>query len=155
MTELLTNPSAQYIRDHVLWRARLNDDRVIYQYDIEDEPSSWLKLKRYLDVNRDKYIVDLYLMFRDHYEFIGSDARFFFFSYKLLGHVISGYHQGFYIGGCGNDVERIHCKHFVVPELLLTEEDVRDGKSAICNRGIIAHPDYIALFEKYHDDEKI
>lgn len=152
MIELLTNPSSQYLRDNVLWRVRLNNDLVIFQNDIDDEPSSWIKLKRYLDINRDKYIVDMHFMFRDHYEFIGSNKNFFFFSYKALGHFVSGFQQSFYIGGCGSDIDKIYCKHFIIPELLLTEEDVRDGKSIICNRGIIAHPDYIELFEKYHND---
>lgn len=152
MTELLTNPSPQYLRDHILWRVRLNDDRVIYQHDIDGEPSSWLKLKRYLDEYRDQYISDMHFVFRDHYEFIGSDMKFFFFSHKALGHFASGFQQAFYIGGCGNDIDKINCKHFIVPELLQTEEDVRDGRSIICNRGIIAHPDYIGLFEKYHND---
>jgi hypothetical protein len=152
MSELLTNPSAQYLRDHVLWRVRLNNDKVVYQHDTEGEPSSWLNLKNYLDANRDQYIVDMHFVFRDHYEHIGYDAKFFFFTHKVLGHFATEYHQAFYVGGCGNDIKEISCKHFVIPDLLMIETDVRHGKSKLCNRGIIAHPDYIGLFDQYYDE---
>jgi hypothetical protein len=34
----------------------------------------------------------------------------------------------------------------------MIETDVRHGKSKLCNRGIIAHPDYIGLFDQYYDE---
>lgn len=150
MTELFTNPSSQYLRDNVVWIAQLNDGQLVYRKDYPNQPSSWLNLKRYLDENRDKYILDLSVMFRDNRQFIGRDANFFFFTYKVLGNLVSGSEHFFFVAGCGNEINKISCKHFRVPELLIVEEDDRDGREH--NRGTIAHPNYIGLFEEYYDD---
>ncbi len=151
----MTNPSAQYLRDNVLWRVQLNDETIIYQNDIDGEPSSWMKLKHYLDENRDKYIINMHILFRDHYEHIGSNMPFFFFSFKILGQFGGGFPQRFYLAGCGESFDSIRVKHFIVPELLLSDEDIRDALSKQCNRGIIAHPDYISLFDDYYDEQKV
>lgn len=152
MTDFLTSPTSEYIRNNVLWRVVLNDGLTIYQNDNINQPSSWLLLKRYLDKNRDKYIQYFHLMFRDHYEHVGSNLKFFFFTQKALGHFGTGFNQEFYVAGCGDDINKIHCTHFIVPDLIIAEQDIRIGTSKLCNRGIISHPDYIHLFEKYHDE---
>lgn len=152
MPRLMTNPPNEYIIHNPLWRVTLNNGVYIYQNDYQHSESSWLVLKKFLDNNRDKYITEMCFLFRDHFEGIGYNQPFFFFTKKMLAGFGSEHTQQFYVGGAGTLEDGIKTKHFIVPELILKEEDTRDVMAESCRRGVIAHPDYRHLFDEYYDE---
>lgn len=146
---MLTNPSREHIVHNTLWVVDLNDGRRIYQDDANE--SSWLDLKRYLYDNRDYYITNMFLQFRDHYESVGYEKDYYFFSKKLLGQFGGINIYSYYVAGISENGKTMVVKHYKIPDLIIDETDVRDISHGQYNRNIIVHPDYLVNFaeDKY------
>ena len=119
----------------VYWLATLNDHTKVYRNDI-GEKDSWLVFKEFLN-DSDKYITGLHFFFRDNYVEIGWNKSAFFFT-KMIKGEYGGSTQFFFCGGYLNDDGKsVHIKKYVLPELLIMEEEDRNINDPTLERGLI------------------
>ncbi len=96
---------------------------------------SWLELKQWLHENPNVHIVGLWFRFRDNVVEIAVGERDYFFSYASLAWA-GGPTQSQFIGGYLEDgwVKR---KKYIVPEILLVEEDEISETAVHVQKGLI------------------
>lgn len=96
---------------------------------------SWLELKAWLAVNENVHITGMYFRFRDNLVTIGEGPGTYFFSYGGIAWC-GGPTQKQFIGGI-LDGEYVKRKKYVVPELLLIEEDEVHVSTDYLQKGLI------------------
>lgn len=134
---ICTSVSTLDIIQKVLWCANLNNDITVYRNDKDNEPDSWLQLKEYIQSNDDVYIKSLYFRFRDNYVTIKDNASAFFFTKSISMWYGSNNHQEYFMGGYLTNDNKIHIKKFILPELILKEEEYRHFDDPTIQRGLI------------------
>ncbi len=121
------------------WVVDLSNNERIYRNDIGDR-DSWLVLKDYLKKNN-LNINALYFKFRDNWQCIARDKKAFFFTKMVKATYGTDNTQYFFCGGYLSD-EGTHVvvKKYILPEILLMEEEYRDINDLTLDRGIYWNP---------------
>lgn len=110
----------------VIWIAILNDGTIVYQDDHRPDSSpasAWLRLKNYcLETN--KYITNIKLRFRSHWEHCPPNKDGYMFIKSALGHLNSDITIGYYIIGYIEN-NKLYVEKYRVPELIKELEEER------------------------------
>lgn len=122
------------------WIITLSDGRKVYQDDERpglSEPSTWKRLKTFLQENPELSVIGMTVGFRDNIINVGDNADGYYFCKAALGDLFSGANMGFYVCGTLKDGE-LHVKRRKIPELIVVEEEQRDpltaGDCLICRK---------------------
>jgi hypothetical protein len=119
--------TAEDKRERPYWVVSLFNGESIFQYDFDadgNHVNSWRELKSYVEENK-LSIEGAWLWFRDHSEEIGVGKAGYFFIYSVLADAFSGEHRYSYVCGTLEEDGKVHCKKWLVPELIWTDTDVR------------------------------
>ena len=140
VADIKTSVSFPETLHDVFWRVEFMNGHYAYRNDV-GETDSWLILKEYLRTKRKMVnsfnIVAMHFFFRDHWEEIGRDKQGWFFT-KMIKGEYGGSTQFFFCGGYLNDDGKsVHIKKYVLPELLIMEEEDRNINDPTLERGLI------------------
>lgn len=143
---LCTQPDS-YINDRYesepRWIIRLSNGDMVYQDD--DRPgiypnSAWIRLRNFLQENPEIFIVGMTIGFRDNIVNVGDNAEGYFFVKSAFGTPSDTRTIGMWVVGTYND-NQLHTKRYIVPEMVLVEEEIRDpikaGECFICQPSVM------------------
>lgn len=108
------------------WVVKLDNDEDVYFDDNRpglNEHSSWSRLKQYCESNN-RYIKNMYLQFRSHYENVEPNKEGYFFSKLVRGTFHSKRTEYFYLVGYLEN-NTVYIKKYSVPALILRDEFTR------------------------------
>jgi len=130
---IYTDISPEEARHHTVVEVRLSDGRTIYS---QANRRSWLELKAWLSINTDVHIIGMWFRFRDNVVTIHEGPGIYFFSFASIAWC-GGPVQHQYIGGYSDDGIWVKRKKYIVPELLLIEEDEVSIDTDYIQKGLI------------------
>lgn len=117
-----------FLLENPIWKVLLNNNEVIISDNsyINDE-SDWIRLKKYCKSNN-LHIESMWIIFRDNIKLIEKGQYYFFrrMSLSRFGKIDRREQTyQYFIVGSTNNLQSIHLKKYLVPELTLWEEEDR------------------------------
>lgn len=113
-------------KDKAIWIAHLSNGQVVYQDDERygDDDRAWLRLMKYCSKNK-VFVKSVYIKFRSHTEkAVENDGDGIFYRRKALGSPVDKTRHYYLFGVCKDGKIEVH--HWLVPEVILEESDIRD-----------------------------
>lgn len=128
-----TELTAEQIRNEPHWQTMLSDGQTVHSV---GHRRSWLELKEYLQQNPNLSITEMWLRFRDHYELIGKGRKNYLFSHAAMG-MVGGPTNQYAIAGYQVDNNEVTIKKYILPEIVLVEEEQRSLDDPTVKKGLI------------------
>ena len=107
-------------KDRTVWMVRLSDGSEVWMDDDRYKDPAWIRLARHLKQEK-LQIKEMWLRFRDHWEFVGANKKGWYFVPGIIKDIMSQKKVGFYIAGY-LEKNKIKCYKWRVPELILMDE---------------------------------
>ncbi len=134
---IYTELTAEELRSEACWFVVLSDKTRVYS---KTNRRSWLELKQYLSGHDYLKIIAMYVQFRDNTIEIATGNRDYFFSHAAIAYAGCPTQEQYLAGYRVENI--VHVKRYVVPELILIEEETRMLDDPTVKKGLIRENNY-------------